>query len=73
MEISDEKFKWHMSYLPPSKYDEVRELVAYLKMGGYHFPTENPMREVVWVYIQVKNGCSWNWESQRWEKNDEVV
>ena len=51
-------------------------MVAYLQMGGYHFPTENPMREVQRVVIKMEQGSVWDWETNLWvrkEKTNEVV
>ena len=73
MIITDEDLRLFMPYMDEHEYEELRDAVAYLTMGGYPFPTENPMREVVWVHIQMKNGKHWNWEAQLWEKQHEMV
>lgn len=76
MIITDEDFRWHLSWVNGEKSREaVRDMVAYLQMGGYHFPTENPMREVQNVAIQMGRGYVWDWERNVWvkEKQDEMV
>lgn len=71
MEITDEDFYWHMSWVKGSEARErVRDMVAYLQMGGYSFPTENPMRCVQWVAFQMTHGNTWDWESNRWIRKE---
>lgn len=77
MKITDKDFYWHLSWVKGREAQErVRDMVAYLHMGGYHFPTENPMREVQRVVIKMEQGSVWDWETNLWvrkEKTDEVV
>jgi len=77
MQITDRDFDWHMRWVKgENAREKVRDMVAYLRMGGYCFPTANPMREVQWVAIQMGLGKVWDWESKTWvkqEKNDEVA
>ena len=77
MQITDRDFDWHMRWVKgENAREKVRDMVAYLRMGGYCFPTENPIREVQRVAIQMGLGNVWDWESKTWvkqEKNDEVA
>lgn len=72
MIITDEDFDRHMSWVKDREM--VRDRVNYMQMGGYHFPTENPMREVVWVAIHMQDHV-WDWERNVWvkEKQNEMV
>ena len=71
MKITDEDFYWHLSWVKGREAQErVRDMVAYLQMGGYPFATENPMRDVQWVAHQMSLGNVWDWETNLWVRKE---
>lgn len=68
MKITDEDFYWYLGWVEDK--ERLRDMVAYLQMGGYHFPTQNPMREVQNVAIKMEQGSVWDWESKQWIRKE---
>lgn len=53
--------------------EDVDGMVAYLKMGGAYNEKSQMDREKIWVWFNMNEGKTWNWESKRWEKQNAMV